>query len=179
MRREQDVELRRVNGQLEDLCDESIARAKTLRHEFEQALAQEREASASLGKQLETERAETQRLREECQRLSQALAEMRERGGTMSTSERYEEPALRIRAEEPLLERRYETRATPVRAQAIGTKRAEEPALSFSPTRCNNPKHRALFYRLHEVMKERDLWMQESRALARSLSFLKRSFHYG
>ncbi|BAM83300.1 hypothetical protein CYME_CMT342C [Cyanidioschyzon merolae strain 10D] len=35
-----------------------------------------------------------------------------------------------------------------------------------------------LYVELYEALKQRDLWMREAQALARSLRFLRQAFHY-
>lgn len=188
LRRALESELHQVKEQMRQLYDESIDRARTLRADFEQELHTEREQSARLTHDLNI-------CREQLKMMDQERAE-----ASSNTRSDQWVPSTRIEKQvqtSPVWKRHDEFRKPDddgvsdshycwdsnvmMRKDAlekmIKGDRSRVP-LSNDDNVCDHPEHQLLYVRLHHAMKQRDMWMQESQSLARSLSFLKKSFHY-
>jgi predicted RNA-binding protein YlxR (DUF448 family) len=181
--------------QLEDLYEESVKQTRSLRLRFEDALEQERASARLLQAELDDLKQQLRISRvddEDPAAVSSSLASKAEASTSVPVALM---PAKRVVSDKACQTEQMSAADVPESSRETIRKQlaVELPILdryrvselvAYKPeneqftTACQHPGHAQLYVELYEALKQRDLWMREAQALAKSLRFFRQAFHY-
>ncbi|KAF6005289.1 hypothetical protein F1559_004002 [Cyanidiococcus yangmingshanensis] len=191
---------RQLSEQLEDLYEESMKQARSLRLQFEDALEHEREKARVLAEELDELR--QQLAASSTPEESEDADPVRAVRGTrpnppvhssdarptpdvfdkMCQTDRVSATETIVTATESIRDQGRQKRPEmdlPIAGDhRVATMAQPKPVDENALVDCQNPGHAQLYVELYEALKQRDLWMREARALAKSLRFFRQAFHY-
>jgi hypothetical protein len=193
---------RQLAEQLEELYDESVRQARSLRLQFEDALEQERETIRTLEAELADHRRLAENVGDTGERLDHTRTQPSSRTSTGVDASSVAAPekttvivAEKLCQTEPVWKMDAACMTDEAQAELAGKamvvdrpplKEAYYRTLLSERSEAENPaqedgqslRQANLYVELYEALKQRDLWMREAQALARSLRFLRQAFHY-